>query len=279
MEKSLYIDDSLWEEMALRLKNKQTKTNYYKEMLDITDALQKDFFSIDASDAKEYYKILTNMQKQEKLKKKTIDKKVAILHSLFSWYKKQQGDDNDYKNPFDQFYHSDKYAYINPLTVPTKAELDEIVATVSINNVLACVMLLYEYAGIKMNEIEELKKKDVTIERNLVLVHIGTGNRERVVSIPKERCDSLLQAASSLSKPHVALLYNKYHKPIKRKIIQSYYREYLPNSEYDMNSVRTALIAYALATKDKEMVIKDMALNERWMERYMILTNRYGNIR
>lgn len=293
--KSQYIDEEIWNQCAKHMKKEQTRRCYYKEMVEIAEMFQEDFFKLSREQVAKYFNVYLNERRARgEIKTSTIKKKASILHAIYEWqqdflikkemqnvcleevqYKKMTNDMQ--KNPYSEFCTYDKIKRINPLRIPSNRELEDISGQIKGNDTLECIFLLFEYGGVQLVEIEEIENRDVSFSEDHAHITIGNrhnyGTRARAIHIPIEKAGAFIRLKAGEDDTG-SFLKNKYKKPLRRRIMQTYYRQCLPDSPYSLAEIRTAYIVKALA-EDEISAVQNMALGERWRTRYKILAENY----
>ncbi len=106
------------------------------------------------------------------------------------------------------------------------------------NIFMGCIIALF--CGLRISEVCNLKKQDVDLEAERVIVRQGKGSKDRVVMLP-EKVKPLIEKWFRLSDESEYFISNYSGRPFANNILSKHFRKYLLKAKLSIETFKTQL--------------------------------------
>ena len=181
----------LWEAFTQHFRNSKTRETYFGDINEFVEMAQKDFLSIEAADVRRYYQEMKRRVEEQKIRSKTLEKKLKELHAFADFILTCRSD-YDIPASFQDYFYSyliyfdreDSVKEVFPIE-----HLDKMLKAAEEEYMTYAILVLCYRAGLLSTDICALKQQDfIEKEGHLYLI---LREKKEVVYLPKDVAEIL----------------------------------------------------------------------------------------
>lgn len=266
--------------------NKGTEKNYYANICQLCDYLQKDFLEIKPEDAERYMQYMYTRYHMGELSRRTSNTRLSTFKSL-SKYIEENYEEYGFVNPFADLKATSFDANVSITRVPGMSELDAIMSVAKENDTTYLIFALAERATLSISNIVSINRNNMTVDPDCIILHFDSSNgfKEPFSIVLPSDVDLLMRDYLEKHPPEDGsgyVFFNKHHRPITVKNIETLVNQVVEKSgvahKYTLKDFRTrGIIDMKKAGVPTPNISEYTRLSQYRIDKYSLAASFAGN--